>query len=160
MKLETINKAVLAYIAAAVVLTAAWSLAVSRYFIPRDMMKVQATVIDIEASAPSISGGGRQVNYFPTYRYVDETGAERTYESRDGFNRINGVLFEKKVGEKVDAYYEPGTDSLMIPGTGDWYILLAAPLIFALIPGVPLFALILWLISRRKAANRLTKQGK
>jgi hypothetical protein len=99
MKLETINKAVLTYIAAAVVLTAVWSIAVSKYFIPRDFMKVQATVINLEASAPTISGGGRQVNYFPTYRYIDETGAERTYESRDGFNRINGVLFDKKVGE-------------------------------------------------------------
>ncbi len=137
--------------AAVFVLTLVWNLVLRLYVFPTQFVKTEVRVVDLNSSAPTIKGGGRQVNSFPTYEYTAIDGTTKTLVSNDGFNRFNGFLFEKHKGQLVTAYLEKSNadSEPFITKTGDWFIFLAAPLIFAILPFGPIYAIILYFVNKR-----------
>lgn len=132
-----------------ILVTVVWNVALNTWILPNQFFKTEVEVISIQSVAPSTYRGGRQTNSFPTYRYVDDKGALRTFESKDGYNWINGVLFKKEVGQKVIGYYEKGSkEGLFITETGDWWTFRLMPILFSLfIFGIP--TLIIFILARR-----------
>ncbi len=125
------------------------------YVIPNYFYTTSATVVDIREKNPFTRRGGRQVNYLPTYTYTDDQGMSRTLESNDGFNSINGILFKREIGESVIAYYEKGSQNgLFITKTANWYIFLLAPLIFAILPIGPIFAVVIYFVYKNRRDRR------
>jgi hypothetical protein len=150
MKAKQIIKTIGYYCLSALILTLIWNVALHAFIFPNFFTKTQVTVISLDTRAPAIRGDGRQTTTFPTYEYLDSKGELRTYESRDGYNVFNSFLFEKKVGDEIEGFYENDSkNGIFIPGTGDWLTFLAAPLIFAVFPGTAGLVVYIILKSRR-----------
>ena len=130
------------------ILTIAWNIVLNIVILPNYFLKTDVEVISIHSQEPSLSRGGRQINNFPTYKYVDDKGETRIFASKDGYNWINGIFFKKKVGDKITGYYEKGSrGGLFITRTGDWWTFRLMPIIIILfIFGLPM--LIIFIISK------------
>lgn len=133
-------------LAVLIILTVLWNVVLNVFILPNQFIKTEVEVINIQAKAPSSFRGGRQTNYFPTYKYTDDKGEARTLVSNDGYNWINGFLFEKKVGDKIPGYYEKGSqEGLFVTQTGDWWTFRLMPLVFGtFLFGIPVLIIFLY----------------
>lgn len=152
MHRDKIQKPIIYYIATTIALTILWNVALRLIILPTQYVKSQVRVVELTSKAPNISGGGRQVTTYPTYEYTAIDGSIRTLESNDGFNRYNGILFEKHKGQLITAYLDKNNADTepFITNTGDWLILLSAPLIFAVLPFGLIFWVVLYFINKKR----------